>query len=86
VTTPFLPIAPVLIGGNTNPVQVTLTYGGAIERRFKDLVTSATFTTTSQWIFRRRFGAADAYVGFTGADGGVASTQVISNFNMFPRQ
>ena len=85
VATPFVPVAPVLIGGNTNPVLVTLTYGGGnLNGVFKDLVTSATYTTNIAVDIPGAVGSTDAYVGFTGADGGVASTQVISNFTMLP--
>lgn len=83
VTTPFTPIAPVLIGGNANPVQVTLNYaGGVLTAAFRDTVTSATFNTNFVVDIPTIIGGNTAFVGFTGADGGVASTQVISNFSM----
>jgi hypothetical protein len=85
VTTPFFPITPVLVGANTNPIQVNLMYYlGVLSSTFKDLVTSATFTTNQVVDIPAAVGDSTAYVGFTGADGGTASTQVISNFTMFP--
>ena len=58
--------------------------GGLLIGTFKDLVTSATFTTNYPINIPAIIGANQAYVGFTGADGGVNSTQVISNFTMNP--
>jgi hypothetical protein len=51
---------------------------------FKDLVTLATFTTNRTVDIPSIVGASTAYFGFTGADGGVSSRQVISNFTMSP--
>jgi len=83
VTPPFLPIAPVLVGGNANPIQVNVSYsGGVVTATFRDTVTAATFTTNITADIPTIVGSSSAYVGFTGADGGVASTQVISNFTM----
>lgn len=85
VTTPFIPIAPVLIGGNANPVAINVTYsGGILTANFRDTVTAATFTTNITVDIPAIVGSSTAFVGFTGADGGVASTQVISNFTMSP--
>ncbi|MFO1513149.1 MAG: immunoglobulin domain-containing protein [Verrucomicrobiota bacterium] len=85
VTTPFAPITPVLVGGNANPIQVNLSYsGGVLTAAFLDTVSSATFTTNFVVDIPGIVGGNTAYVGFTGADGGVASTQVISNFTMAP--
>ena len=79
------PILPVGLGDNANPIQVNLIYsGGNLSAAFKDLVTSATFTTNFPINIPSVIGANQAYVGFTGADGGVNSTQVISNFTMSP--
>lgn len=83
VTTPFTPITPVLVGGNANPIQVNLSYvGGVLTAAFRDTVTSSTFTTNFTVDIPAIVGGSTAYVGFTGADGGTVSTQVISNFTM----
>jgi hypothetical protein len=85
VTTPFWPIAPVLVGGNANPIQVNLSYaGGVLTAAFRDTVSSATYTTNFTVDIPTIVGANSAYLGFTGADGGVSSTQVITDFTMSP--
>lgn len=79
----YAPILPVGLGDNANPIQVNLTYsGGVLTSSFKDLVTASTFTTNITVDIPAAAGGALAYVGFTGADGGTVSTQVISNFTM----
>jgi hypothetical protein len=81
----YMPINPVLVGQNTDPIHVNLNYSGAtLVASFKDLVTSATFTTNVTVNIPSIVGGNNAYFGFTGADGGVSSTQVISNFTMAP--
>jgi len=79
-------IAPVLLGANANPIQVNLVYqSGALTATFKDLVANTTFTTNFTDVdIPTIVNDSQAYVGFTGADGGVVSTQVISNFVMTP--
>jgi len=73
------------LGDNANPIQVNVTYaGGVVSATFRDLITSATYTTNRTVDIPSIVGDTTAYVGFTGADGGVASTQVISNFTMLP--
>jgi hypothetical protein len=77
----YTAIDPVLLGGNTNPVQVNLTYSlGVLTASFKDTVTSDTYTTNFTVDIPGIVGGTTAFVGFTGADGGTVSTQVISNF------
>ncbi len=81
----YFSIAPVLIGGSTDPIQVNLHYsGGAMTASFTDTVSSATFTYTTNVDIPTVVGDASAFVGFTGADGGVTSTQVITDFTMVP--
>jgi hypothetical protein len=81
----FSPILPVDLGNTANPIQVNIIYSGnTLNASFKDLVTSATFSTNFTINIPTVIGANQAYVGFTGADGGVNSTQVISNFTMSP--
>jgi hypothetical protein len=76
---------PINIGGNTDPIHITLSYSGnTLVTTFKDLVTLGTFTTNRTVDIPGIVGGSTAYFGFTGADGGVASTQVISNFTMSP--
>ncbi len=56
-----------------------MTYNGSVwSIKFTDLVTSLTFTTNVTVNIPTIVGASTAYVGFTGADGGVASTQTVS--------
>jgi Concanavalin A-like lectin/glucanases superfamily/Bacterial lectin/Immunoglobulin I-set domain len=81
----YAPILPVDLGNVANPIQVNVIYsGGIVSATFKDLVTSATFSTNFPINIPSIIGGNQAYVGFTGADGGVFSTQVISNFTMSP--
>ncbi|HEY5914089.1 MAG TPA: immunoglobulin domain-containing protein [Verrucomicrobiae bacterium] len=81
----YFPIDPVLIGGNANPVQINISYaGGVLQAAFKDTVTQATYTTNVAVNIPGVVGSSMAYFGFTGADGGTASTQVITSFGMSP--
>jgi hypothetical protein len=77
-----MPVTPVLVGGNANPIQVNISYsGGVVSTTFRDLAVPAnTFTTNITVDIPAIVGGSSAYIGFTGADGGVASTQIISNF------
>jgi hypothetical protein len=79
VTTPFSSILPVALGANTDPIQVNLNYSGTVLTvTFTDTVTADTFTTNYTVNIPSIVGGSTAYVGFTGADGGVNSTEVIS--------
>jgi hypothetical protein len=80
VTPPFASILPNIgIGDNTNAVQVNVDYNGTVmTATFKDTVTGLTYTTNYTVNIPSIVGASTAWVGFTGADGGVASTQVMS--------
>lgn len=81
----FAPILPVDLGGVANPIQVNIIYsGGNASATFRDLVTSTTYSTNFPINIPSIIGGNQAYVGFSGADGGVFSTQVISNFTMSP--
>jgi len=85
VTTPFTPIGAVGVGANTDPIQVNLSYNGAVlSATFKDTVSGATYSTNLTVNIPSILGSSTGYFGFTGADGGVASTQVISSFSMAP--
>jgi cell wall-associated NlpC family hydrolase len=64
-----------------NPIDVTLTYDGAILTvRLEDTVTHAIFSTTYTLNLTQGVGGSKAYVGFTGATGAGAADQRISNF------
>ncbi len=64
-----------------DPIGVTLLYNGAnLSLTLTDAVTSATFSTNLTANISALLGTNTAYVGFTGADGGVASRQVVTNF------
>jgi hypothetical protein len=79
----FMPITPVLVGGNTNPIQVNVSYAaGVVSATFTDTVTAGTFTTNFTVNIPAVVGGSSAYVGFTGADGGASSTQAVSDFTM----
>ena len=71
-----------------DPIDVTLNYSAAaatLSAVLTDATTGATFTQTYTGInLATQLGGATAYVGFTGADGGVSSIQTISNFGFVP--
>ena len=76
----YLPTAPVVID-NGNPIGVVAYYTpGQLSLTFTDTVALTTFTTNININLTNVIGGTIAYVGFTGADGGVASKQQISNF------
>jgi hypothetical protein len=67
------------IGGNTNIIQVNVDYNGTVmTMTFKDTVTGGIASTNWTVNIPSVVGGSTAYVGFTGADGGVASIQTIS--------
>ncbi|MBU6410690.1 MAG: hypothetical protein KGR98_09905, partial [Verrucomicrobia bacterium] len=78
-----------VVPGNVNvisgdPIDVSLVYaGGIMTVTMADATAGTSFTTTEQVDLPTHLGGEDAYVGFTGADGGVASIQQISNFEFF---
>ena len=79
VATPFVAILPVDVGNNTDKIQVNLSYNGTVlTAAYKDLTTAATYTTNLTVNIPGILGSSTAYVGFTGADGGTASTQEFS--------
>jgi hypothetical protein len=80
----YSPTTPVNIASG-NPIHVSLLYTGSVLRvTLTDLNTSSTFTTNYPVNFSAVLGAETAYVGFTGGDGGLASTQVVSNYTYVP--
>ena len=81
----YVPTTPVAIDGG-NPIDVTLRYDGVrAQLTLTDSVAATTFTTNyTVGSLAAILGADTAYVGFTGADGGTASTQTVSNFTFVP--
>ncbi len=77
---PYMSTAPVNLAGG-NPIAVSISYDGTkLSTRLTDLVTHATFATNAVVDIVGVLGSDTAYVGMTGADGGISSKQVISNF------
>ncbi|HEY1718450.1 MAG TPA: choice-of-anchor tandem repeat GloVer-containing protein [Verrucomicrobiae bacterium] len=66
-----------------DPINVTLHYAqGQLAFTFTDAVARTSFSTNlNVGNLTNIVGGATAYIGFTGGDGGVASTQTISNFS-----
>jgi len=80
----YTPTTPVNIASG-NPIHVSLLYtGGVLRATLGESNTANLFRTNFQVNLPAIVGADTAYVGFTGADGGIASTQVISNFTFVP--
>ena len=68
-----------LAGGD--PINVSLSYNGTtLSMTLTDAVAHTTFATNAAMNLVGTLGTNAAYVGVTGADGGISSTQVISNF------
>ncbi len=66
------------VGDNTNPIRVDIGYNGTVlTATFTDTVTKGTVTTNFTVNIPTLVGGNTAWVGFTGADGGTVSTQVI---------
>lgn len=81
---PYNPIGAVNLASG-NPIHITLLYtGGVLKVSFVESNTANTFTTNLNVNIPAMVGGETAYVGFTGGDGGVGSTQVISNFTFVP--
>jgi hypothetical protein len=77
---PYVSTAPVNLAGG-NPISVSLAYDGTtLSTRLTDTLTQATFVTNAVVDIVGALGTNTAYVGMTGADGGLSSRQVISNF------
>jgi len=68
-----------LAGGH--PIATSISYNGTeLSITMTDTVTYASFTTNAAINIAGILGTNTAYVGLTAADGGIASTQVITNF------
>ncbi|HEV2210420.1 MAG TPA: immunoglobulin domain-containing protein [Verrucomicrobiae bacterium] len=76
----FVSLAPIInFGQNNNPVLIDANYSANVMTlKFTDQITAASFTTNWSINIPQTVGGNTAYVGFTGADGGVASSQIIS--------
>ncbi|MDB6122655.1 MAG: Legume lectin beta domain protein [Pedosphaera sp.] len=78
---PYSPTTPVNIASG-DPIGVNLNYDGAtLSLTLTDAVTGLSFSTNYIANLPSIVGTNTAYVGITGASGGVASTQIISNFS-----
>jgi hypothetical protein len=78
--TPYSPTTPVNLASG-DPIGVTVNYDGTtISLTLTDAVTHVSFSTNYLADIPAIVGTNSAYVGITGADGGLASTQKISNF------
>ncbi|HEX5218055.1 MAG TPA: immunoglobulin domain-containing protein [Verrucomicrobiae bacterium] len=76
--------SPVVIG-SVNPLFVSLRYAaGTLRVTLVESNTANVYNATIPVNIPAVVGGNTAYVGFTGADGGVVSTQVISNFTFVP--
>src|SRR5215469_3194286 len=78
----YLPTGNVNISSG-DPINVTIVYssGGAVQESLVDAVTSASFVTNYNiGDITSLLGSSFGYIGFSAADGGATSTQVISNF------
>jgi hypothetical protein len=78
--TPYASSGAVNLAGG-DPIAVALAYNGAtLSIALTDTATHTTYTTNTALNIAGVLGTNTAFVGFTGADGGIASSQVITNF------
>ncbi len=77
--------SPVNVAGG-NPINTVFIYDGAVAHvTLTDTVTLSTYTTNMNiGSLTTQLGKDTAYVGFTGGDGGVVSTQNVSDFVFYP--
>jgi hypothetical protein len=77
---PYTPAGSVNLASG-HPISVLLSFNGTtLSTTLTDLVTHAAFTTNSAINLIGFLGTNVAYVGMAGADGGISSTQGITNF------
>ena len=77
----YLSASPVSLTSG-HPINVTLGYSsGLLSVTLTDSVTQASFSSTFSIDLPGLLGGNSAFVGFTGATGGLASTQTVSNFS-----
>ena len=76
---PYTSTAPVNLASG-RPIDVSMSYDGTtLSTTLTDTVTHARFSTSAVLNIVGVLGTNTAYVGLTGADGGISSTQIISN-------
>lgn len=78
----YLPTGTVNVSSG-DPINITIVYasGGAVQETLVDAVTSASFVTNYNiGDITSLLGSSFGYIGFSAADGGASSTQIISNF------
>ena len=82
----FSATTPVDVRGG-DPIKVDITYAaGVMHLVLSNTATAGTFTADLPvGSLPARLGADTAYVGFTGASGGMASTQIVSEFTYIPQ-
>jgi autotransporter-associated beta strand protein len=83
VATPFVSTTATVNPASGDPIQVNLAYDGSnyLTETMTDLTTGGKYSTIyTVGSLASTTGGTTAYVGFTGGDGGAASTQTISNF------
>ncbi|MGZ4961893.1 MAG: hypothetical protein ACXWC8_04990, partial [Limisphaerales bacterium] len=81
---PYTQTTPVNIASG-DPINVTVFYAnGTLQLTLQDTITTGSFSTNLTIDLPAALGAETAYVGFTGGDGSVTSTQQISNFAFLP--
>lgn len=77
---PYTNTAPVSVASG-DPINVSVNYiNGILNLTLVDTVSNVSFTTNVAVNIPAIVGKSTAYVGITGADGGTASTQQVSNF------
>jgi hypothetical protein len=78
---PYTPTTPVSLTSG-DPINVRLAYvGGVMHAKLTDATTGATYNTTHTFgDLTSILGNASGYVGFSGATGGLAAIQAVSNF------
>jgi len=80
----YAPVTPVVLDSG-RPINVTVTYLNGIMSVFlQDSVNLSTYSASLAANLPAIVGGNTAYMGFTGAEGGVSSTQTITNFVYFP--
>ncbi|MDB6064994.1 MAG: hypothetical protein JWR26_1202, partial [Pedosphaera sp.] len=82
---PYSSTAPVDFSSG-DPIAVNIVYGGGVAKvTFTDTTTSSSYSTNvAIGNLPTMLGAQTAYVGFTGASGGIGSTQTITDFAFVP--
>ena len=79
-TVPPMEAAAPVVPDNGDPINISLFYDGStLTATIEDTVTKASATISTQIDLAVIVGS-PAYIGFTGADGGAESTQVVYNF------